>query len=248
MAKDLTVADLRKITPQGNKYILEQTVEYFNQYAEEFGLTTALRKSHFLAQIAHESAHFTTTKELGGQSYLRGKRYFPFYGRGLIQCTWEYNYAEFYEWCVERGLNPPEFFRESKLDVVAEFPYAFFCAVWYWDKHNLNRLADDDNVRAITKKINGGYNGLDDRITKLNAAKGIWKVKINKVDTDVGSITEKKYSVRDVQEALVSHGMDIEVDGKMGEQTVTAVKLFQKLNDLVPDGIIGKLTAEKLFI
>lgn len=244
--KELTFEDLKSlVSPYGKDDIIRSTVKYFNDYAEEFGLNTPLRKVHFLAQIAHESDSFKTTTEYGAS----GKRYAPYTGRGLIQLTWEANYQEFYEWVVQNGFpDAPEFFDRKYVTKAAEFPWAFLSAVWYWQKHGLNKLADQDNVRQITRVINGGYNGLDDRIAKLNKAKKVFGVKALPVDTDTGSIvTKKKYTVREVQEALVRHGYNVSVDGKMGEQTITGVKAFQKFNGLVPDGVIGPKTEAILF-
>lgn len=243
---DITYEQLRSlVAPYGNEGIIKNTVTAFNKYAEMCEINTPLRKSHFLAQIAHESDSFKTTVEYGGKS----KRYAPWFGRGLIQVTWEENYVDFYEWCVEHGFEDvPEFFTPKGRDQVAQFVWAFLGAVWYWQTRNLNKLADEDNVRAITKSINGGYNGLDDRIAKLNKAKAIFKAKEKKVDTESGSIvTRKKYTVSEVQTALVDKGFSLVIDGKMGEKTIAAVKMFQKLNDLVPDGILGPKTEEKLF-
>lgn len=243
---DLTFEQLKSlVAPYGNDAIINNTVTAFNKYADICEINTPLRKAHFLAQIAHESDSFKTTVEYGGKN----KRYAPWFGRGLIQVTWETNYIDFYEWCVNQGFdNVPEFFTPSGRDKVAQFVWAFLGAVWYWQTRDLNKLADEDNVRAITKSINGGYNGLDDRIAKLNKAKKIFNVKALKVDVESGSIvTKKKYTVTEVQQALVSHGFAIAVDGKMGPKTIAAVQMFQKLNDLVPDGVLGPKTEAKLF-
>lgn len=239
----ITLNDIKKVTSYANPKIASEFADMFNKHAAEFGLTTPMRVAHFIAQLAHESDHFKTTREYNGER----KRYAPFFGRGLIQLTHDYNYREFYEWCINRGLDIPEIFRPNIADKAAYFPWAFWSSVWYWDKHKLNVLADDDKVREITRKINGGYNGLEDRINLLNNAKRVLGVKsVPAVDTKPGTIVSK-FTVREVQEALVKHGYRITVDGKMGPNTLAAVKLFQKMNDLVPDGIIGPKTAEKLF-
>lgn len=79
-------------------------------------------------------------------------------GRGLIQVTGRFNY----EACSEalfgdsRLLNTPE---------LLEHPvYASMSAGWFWQKEGLNSLADKGDMLAITKRINGGTNGLDDRM------------------------------------------------------------------------------------
>jgi putative chitinase len=46
-------------------------------------------------------------------------------------------------------------------------------AGWYWNKRKINELADKDDVKAVTKAVNGGYNGLDDRMDYLGRAKAV---------------------------------------------------------------------------
>jgi len=50
-------------------------------------------------------------------------------------------------------------------------PYTQNVSLWFWDSRHLNRLADADNLRAITRRVNGGYNGLADRQDYLDRAK-----------------------------------------------------------------------------
>lgn len=239
---DITFKQLKSIAPSGKQSILQNTVTAFNKYAKSSSINTTLRQAHFIAQLAHESDMFRTTVEYGGNN----TRYAPWYGRGLIQTTWKENYLDFYQWAVQEGFDPPEFFSGSNKEEVAKFPWAFLCAVWYWESRNLNKLADQDNIRAITKSINGGYNGLQDRIGYLNRAKEILKLKPLDVDAPAGTITTK-HKVINVQQALVKAGFVVIVDGKKGDDTIAAVKMFQKINGLVPDGVIGPKTANKLF-
>lgn len=241
----LTYEQLKTIAPNGKEEILRETVRCFNEYADKLGFKTPLLKAHFVAQIAHESAGFRTTVEYGGTK----ARYAPWYGRGLIQTTWEENYIAFYEWCIKQGFkHVPEFFTRSGREEVAKFDWAFLCAVWYWNSRNLNRFAEKDDVRAVTKSINGGYNGLDDRILYLNRAKKVFGAKDHVNDVVSGTVSsQKKYTVKEVQEALVKVGYRLVVDGKMGAKTIAAVKNFQRVRGLVPDGIIGQKTAAKLF-
>jgi len=46
-------------------------------------------------------------------------------------------------------------------------------ACWYWDTHKLNGYADQDDIKTVTKKINGGYNGLEERRKYLDRAKNV---------------------------------------------------------------------------
>jgi predicted chitinase len=88
-----------------------------------------------------------------------------FRGRGLIQLTGRSNYKAFAEWVGdERVVEEPDL-------VCTE--YAVHSAVFYWDKNNLNRLADKDDVVGLTRRINGGENGLAHRRELLNKANGL---------------------------------------------------------------------------
>lgn len=83
-------------------------------------------------------------------------------GRGFIQLTGKNNYAKF-QALNSRGdvlANP---------DLVAEdMNLSVLTAVWYWNTNNLNKFADSGDHRGLTKAINGGFNGLDDRLAQTN--------------------------------------------------------------------------------
>lgn len=131
----------------------------------EFGISSAQQQAAFLAQVAHESGSLRYTRELsdglgyegradlGNNQPGDGPRY---KGRGLLQITGRANYAH----CgADLGLDllgHPE---------ILELPVgASRSAAWFWKAHGLNRYADADTFGSLTKAINGGYNGLDERI------------------------------------------------------------------------------------
>lgn len=179
----MNLTELRRFAPGGKASILSEIVDAWH-YADEADITTPHRICHFIAQLAHESAGLATTVERGGPEYFArydgrdnlgntkpgdGARY---KGRGLIQCTGRANYAEFNHWAQQRYPDAPDFI--AKPDEVAEFPWAFVSAVWFWEKKGLNRYADRNDIRSITKRINGGLNGLPDRRAKFRKAVAIW--------------------------------------------------------------------------
>lgn len=86
-------------------------------------------------------------------------------GRGLIQITGKANYAALVK---QLGLDVVTY-----PDKLTTYALAAESAAAWWSNHNLNKLADADDVVAITKIINGGTNGLDDRASRLTKAKGI---------------------------------------------------------------------------
>jgi len=81
-------------------------------------------------------------------------------GRGLIQLTGKDNYAAFSLKANNNALLEP--------DLVAEPELAALSAGWFWDTNDLNKWSDTGDVRAATRKINGGFNGLADREAKYN--------------------------------------------------------------------------------
>ena len=86
-------------------------------------------------------------------------------GRGLIQLTGRSNYQAFAAWMDDaRVMDQPD---------LVSTEYAVHSAVFFWDRNNLNRLADDDDVVGLTKRINGGMNGLAHRKELLNKANGL---------------------------------------------------------------------------
>ncbi|WP_375618799.1 MULTISPECIES: glycoside hydrolase family 19 protein [unclassified Bartonella] len=141
-------------------------------------LTTPLRIAHFLSQCAHESDGFFTLREYASGRAYEGRRDLGninpgdgvrFKGRGLIQLTGRNNYRRFTRfWCsVDKQAVDCEDFPEE----LEKFPAALWSAVWFWQMKGLNRLADQDDYLRITKAINGGKNGLVQRLIYLNRAK-----------------------------------------------------------------------------
>jgi putative chitinase len=79
-----------------------------------------------------------------------------FCGRGLIQLTGRSNYTRFAE-----SIDTPV---EQVTEFLQTFEGCVQSACWFWEANNLNDLADAGDIRTMTKKINGGFLGLDDRI------------------------------------------------------------------------------------
>ncbi len=155
---------------------IEQLTPGVNATFEKFQINTHLRMAHFLAQVMHESGGFRWLREIWGPTAAQrgyegrrdlgntqpgdGKR---FMGRGLIQLTGRNNYQKFSNDIGVDFVSNPELVERS--------PYAVLVAGWFWHSRGLNALADQDNLRQITRRINGGYNGLSDRERYLKRAK-----------------------------------------------------------------------------
>ena len=167
---------------------------------DKYDINTPRRQSAFLGQCAHESGNFKTLQEnlnysaeglmktwpsrfpsleyasqyarqpakiagkvyngrLGNTSEEEASKYL---GRGLIQLTGKENYERCGLAIGVDLLSDPTLLLDPR--------YAALSAGWFWNKHGLNELADAQEHGIITKRINGGTLGLDDRIAKTTKA------------------------------------------------------------------------------
>lgn len=133
-----------------------------------------LRLAHFLAQVGHESGSFKYMEEIASGSAYEGRADLgntvpgdgvKFKGRGPIQITGRANYRFFGR---QIGID-----LERRPEIAAYPSIGLHLACAYWGNRNLNGLADKDLLEDITRKINGGLNGLADRKSRLVAMKGL---------------------------------------------------------------------------
>ncbi len=152
---------------------------YLNEYMEAYEINAPQRQAMFIAQVAHECGELRYTREIWGPTTAQkgyegrkdlgnihpgdGKR---FMGRGLIQVTGRANYAK----CSLSLIGTPNTFLDTP-DLLSTPMYAVQSACWYWANKGLNDLADAGKFLAVTKKINGGTNGLAERQEYWETAK-----------------------------------------------------------------------------
>ncbi|WP_416054720.1 glycoside hydrolase family 19 protein [Janthinobacterium svalbardensis] len=140
----------------------------------EFGITTPARQASFLSQVGHESGQLRYVRELAsGQAYegradlgntQRGDGV-RFRGRGLIQVTGRTNYAA----CGKAlGLD-----LLAKPELLEQTVNACRSAGWFWQAKGLNALADAGDQVKVTRRINGGTNGLAERLALFAVAQRV---------------------------------------------------------------------------
>jgi putative chitinase len=147
----------------GNFRILEENLNYRAETLMK------LWKARFpTIEIANEYArnpkkiaNKVYANRMGNRDEASGDGY-RFRGRGCIQLTGHANYFHAGQACGEDFVMQP--------DLVATPRYAAMTAGWFWDTHKLNQYADRQDFLMMTKKINGGTIGLDDRIRHINHA------------------------------------------------------------------------------
>ena len=142
---------------------------------------------------------------------------------------------------------------EEAAEYVATPAGAIESACWFWDTNNLNDIADGDDVKRMTKKINGGSIGLEDRKKRYMHAMQVLGMDaedlaaddddIEDIIDDIGVLRKgsKGEGVKIMQEAL-----GVGADGDFGPGTERALKEWQAANGLVADGIAGPATFAKL--
>lgn len=136
-----------------------------NECLAKFDITTPERIRHFLSQTAHESGGGRWTKELSDGWYLEGRTDIgntqsgdgPRYkGAGYLQLTGRSNYL-----MLARYTDDPRVM--EGVDYVAS-TYPFTSAGVWWENNSMNSMIDSGaGVREVTRRVNGGYNGLSDR-------------------------------------------------------------------------------------
>ena len=173
---------------------------------EKYEINTPERQASFIGQCAHESGNFKVlqenlnysaeglmktwpsrfpTKEIADQyarqpAKIAGKVYngrlgntseeeaAKYLGRGLIQLTGKENYENCGSGIGVDLLDNP--------DLLTTPEYACLSAGWFWNKKSLNALADSGDIDTMTKRINGGLIGLDDRKAKIAKALSVLSV------------------------------------------------------------------------
>jgi len=169
---------------------------------DKYGINNLLRTAHFMAQIEHESGlkpisenlnyskegllntfskYFTRSQanfyarkperianrvysnRMGNGNEGSGEGW-KYRGRGFLQITGKSNYFRLSNDADLNCLKNP--------DLLLEEPNAMLSALWFWNLKGLNIYADEDNISTITKRINGGFNGINERKKLLSK----WKL------------------------------------------------------------------------
>ena len=167
---EVSIEEMRALAPKFPRawlYALNASLTY--------GLITRARLPMFLAQLGHESAGFSTLEEFAsGAAYegradlgnVRNGDGIRYKGRGVIQLTGRSNYRRY---GALLGVN-----LEERPEQAAEPRLAFQIAALYWLDRGLNAPTDAGDLEAVTRRINGGLNGLADRRARLEAAQRLF--------------------------------------------------------------------------
>ena len=147
----------------GNFKTLEENLNYKAETLMKLWKTRfpTIEIANEYARNPKKIANKVYANRMGNRDESSGDGY-RFRGRGCIQLTGHANYFHAGNACGEDFVMNP--------DLVATPRYAAMTAGWFWDTHKLNQYADRTDYLMMTKKINGGTIGLDDRIRHINHA------------------------------------------------------------------------------
>jgi putative chitinase len=175
LSKGLSEDALLAIMAKGDSSTIKTYLTLLKTALSKYQINTPLRMAHFLAQVGHESLSLKYTRELASGVAYEGRADLGntqkgdgvrFKGRGLIQITGRDNYAKYGTYAKLDLL------KKGNEELIATKPkYALDASLWFWDVRKLNSHADADDLRAITRRVNGGYNGLAERQDYLSRAK-----------------------------------------------------------------------------
>lgn len=163
---DLTIDQLAAIFPSRKKADLEIFLSPINSMLSSYGINTCLRKSHALAQIGHESGALRYLAEILPKGKKEAEVYDGYKGRGLIQLTWKTNYEKYGNYKKVNFLDANKIKLES-IEYGTDSAGWFLC---HGKGTDLNKEADRNDLLLISARVNGGYNGLDDRIAIFKRA------------------------------------------------------------------------------
>lgn len=207
----ITEQQIRQMMPRAGSR-LDAHLPYIPKALEDAHIDSPRRVAAFLAQLAHESGEYRYMEEIADGSAYEGRADLGntqpgdgrrYKGRGPIQITGRANYAA----CGQAlGL---DLLADPALLARPEHGTASAC--WFWNSRGLSPLADQDWFRLITRKINGGFNGLADRVQYWNRNRQILGLPPVDIDNEMGSIME--FQAR--------HGLT--ADGQVGPKTLAAL-------------------------
>jgi len=169
---NITLKKLMSCMTQLPKVKAELYFPFLQKAMIEGEINTLLREAAFIAQLGHESADLRYMEEIANGSAYEGRKDLGniykgdgvrYKGRGPIQLTGRSNYKK-YGALLKLDL-------ENNPTIAATPEVGFRIAVAYWTINKLNALADLGDMKAITKSINGGFNGLSDRLRRYEVAK-----------------------------------------------------------------------------
>lgn len=161
----ITEQQLKQIYPFSSAKNRALYLPYLNQYMKEYEVVTPIRIWSYLAQVGHESGMLNYSEEISSGKAYEGRKDLgnmevgdgiKFKGRGLIQLTGRSNYEKITNTFGIDFIQEPELLKTPE--------WAVKSSLWFWKVKGLNTIADSGDFNLLTRRINGGLNGINDRL------------------------------------------------------------------------------------
>lgn len=189
------------------------------------------------ARQPEKIANIVYANRMGNGDTESGDGY-KFRGRGIIQLTGKDNYTTFGKTI---GKTPDEV-----IQYVQTKEGAIESAAWFWTTRNINSPADRSDTTAVTKLINGGTHGINDRINRYSNAITVLSTELPYSNEIKVENTKSQNNIEDDTATFVQKYLKIPVTGRFDAHTIESLKKWQKFNNLVADGIAGPKTIAKM--
>ncbi|WP_244109302.1 lytic transglycosylase domain-containing protein [Burkholderia anthina] len=164
----LELSSMRKIATACGDAKINEYLDPINQALVDYKIDTCMQRAYFISQILTESGEFVYTREQSKNN--APLEYDPWRGRGLIQLTHKENYLAYQEYSHEDVTSGT-----SAIEKVEKTPHSVLSAAWFFVIHvNLLKPSEDDDLIWVSRIINGGFNGYDNRLKYLNRAIKAW--------------------------------------------------------------------------
>ena len=214
-------------------YRAETLEKLFSKYFSKAG-----RNAADYAKQPEKIANVIYANRMGNGDTASGDG-FKFRGRGIVQLTGKDNYSAF---ALSIKMTLPDV-----IEYVQTKKGALESACWYWASRNINAACDANDITKMSKLVNGGTIGLEDRRKHYEAALAILGGAVPAPITNAASIAGvlKKGSTGENVKRMQAE-LGLEADGSFGPATEAALKKWQTANGLAADGVAGPKTLAKL--
>ena len=214
-------------------YRAETLEKLFSKYFSKAG-----RNAADYAKQPEKIANVIYANRMGNGDTASGEG-FKFRGRGIVQLTGKDNYSAF---ALSIKMTLPDV-----IEYVQTKKGALESACWYWNSRNINAACDANDLLLMTKRVNGGTIGLEDRRKHYEQALAVLGGAVPAPISNAAAIPGvlKKGSTGEAVKRMQAE-LGLEDDGVFGPGTEAAVKKWQAANGLAADGIVGPKTLAKL--
>jgi predicted chitinase len=202
-------------------------LDALNKAFKDYNIKKCINRAHFIAQSMIESANYQVTKEVVGKKL---PDYWPYIGRGIMQLTGQGNYEAYGSYAGEDFISD-----NAAMAKLEGPPHAMLSAAWYYTNAGVSPYGDLDDFIMVTMKINGGFNGYDARLKRLNDILGILHIKDCAKNNVDGSYEFEKSAAYNTKRGAFAWGLwhdpDSTQDGT-DKDKAESLKGYQRYVDL----------------